>query len=89
MARQIFRQEAIDLMASPDRLDRPLDLVRPADRLLLAIGAAIILFALVWGVLASVPVEVKARGILISANGLSEISTQYEGRVAEVLVRPG
>lgn len=89
MARQIFRQEAIDSMASPDRLDQPLQLVRPANWIFLAIGGAVILFALVWGFTSRVPIEVQARGILISANGLFEISTQYEGRVEEILVAPG
>ncbi|MBC2777064.1 NHLP bacteriocin system secretion protein [Parasphingopyxis marina] len=89
MARQIFRQEAIDSMASPDRLDQPLQLVRPANWIFLAIVGAVILFALVWGFTARVPVQVEARGILISAEGLAEVSAQYEGRVEEILVSPG
>lgn len=89
MAREIFRKEAVDRMASPDRVDLPLQLVKPINWMFLAIGAAIILFALVWGCTTSVPMKVEVRGILIGANGLSEVSAQYGGRVEEVLVRPG
>lgn len=89
MARQIFRQEAIDEMASPDRLDQPLRLVRPANWIFLAIVGAVIVFALVWSLVARVPIEVPARGILISSGGLAEISVQYEGRVEDILVAPG
>lgn len=89
MARQIFRQEAIDRMASPDRLDEPLRLVKPANWLFLAVAGAIILFALIWGFTASVPIKVNAQGILIDSTGLSKVAVQYEGRVEEILVNPG
>lgn len=89
MGREIFRKEAIDRMASPDRVDQPLRLVKPINWMFLAVGAAIILFALVWGFTTSVPIKVEVRGILIGANGLSEVSAQYGGQVEEVLVQPG
>ena len=89
MARQIFRQEAIDRMASPDRLDEPLRLVKPANWLFLAAAALVVLFALIWGFTASVPIKVNAQGIMIDAAGLSEVTAQYQGRVDEILVSPG
>lgn len=89
MERQIFRQKAIDEMASPDRLDQPLHLVRPADWIFIAVIAATIVFACVWGLITRVPIEVPARGILISSGGLSEISVQYPGRLEEMLVQSG
>ena len=89
MARQIFRQEAIDRMASPDRLDEPLRLVKPANWLFLAAATLVVLFALIWGFTASVPIKVNAQGIMIDAAGLSEVTAQYQGRVDEILVSPG
>lgn len=76
-------------MASPDRLDQPLKLVRPANWIFLAVVGAVLLFALVWGLVARTPIEVPARGILVSTGGLAEISVEYNGRVEELLVRPG
>ncbi len=89
MARQIFRQEAIDRMASPDRLDQPLYLVKPANWLFLIVTAVVILFALIWGFVASVPIKVNAQGIMIDSAGLSEVAVQYQGRVDAILVQPG
>lgn len=89
MARQIFRQEAIDRMASPDRLDQPIYLVKPANWLFLIVTAVIILFALIWGFVASVPIKVNAQGIMIDSAGLSEVAVQYQGRVDAILVQPG
>lgn len=89
MAGEIFRREAIESMASPDRLDQPLKLVRPANWLFLAVGAAVILFALVWGLVARVPVQASGQGILIGSDGIAEIASQYEGRVIELAVAPG
>ncbi|WP_108812242.1 NHLP bacteriocin system secretion protein [Sphingorhabdus sp. Alg231-15] len=89
MARQIFRQEAIDRMASPDRLDQPLRLVKPTNWLFLIVTAVIILFAVIWGFVASVPIKVNAQGIMIDSAGLSEVAVQYQGRVDAILVEPG
>ncbi len=76
-------------MASPDRLDQPLRLVRPANWLFLVVAAVIVLFALIWGFTTSVPIKVNAQGIMIDSAGLSEVTVQYEGRVEEILVKPG
>ncbi|MCB2065369.1 MAG: NHLP bacteriocin system secretion protein [Erythrobacter sp.] len=89
MARDIFRREAMEAMASPDRLDQPLRLVRPAMWLFLGLGGAVILFALVWGLIVRVPIETQAQGILIDSAGIAEVSSQYEGRVVELAVAPG
>ena len=79
----------MDRMASPDRLDQPLRLVKPANWLFLAVAGAIVLFALIWGFTTSVPIKVNAQGIMIDSAGLSEVAVQYEGRVDEILVKPG
>lgn len=89
MAKQIFRQEAMDRMASPDRLDQPVQLVRNKQWLLLGCFAAVVLFVLIWSFFASLPIKVSGRGILIDPAGLSEITIASNGRVNEILVTPG
>lgn len=89
MTKQIFRQEAMDRMASPDRLDQPIQLVRNKQWLLLVCFATVVLFLLIWSFFVSLPIKVAGRGILIDPAGLSEISIAYDGRVGQLLVSPG
>lgn len=79
----------MDRMASPDRLDQPLRLVKPANWLFLIVAAVVVLFVMIWGFTTSVPIKVNAQGIMIDSAGLSEVAVQYEGRVEEVLVKTG
>ena len=62
MAESIYRQSALDRMASPERLDAPLKLVGRPSWLLLGAFAVAILFGLGWAALTQAPVKVGARG---------------------------
>ncbi|NEX19727.1 NHLP bacteriocin system secretion protein [Thiorhodococcus mannitoliphagus] len=87
--RQIFRQAALDRLASSEHLDQPMRLVGGAGWLvLLALGVAI-LGAILWSATATAPVKVKARGILIAAGGLDQIVASVPGRLLTLDIRPG
>lgn len=89
MTETIFRQSALDRMASPERLDAPLRLVgRPSWLLLGAIAFAIVA-GLVWAIATSAPVKVSARGLLIDRTGLAEITAADAGRIERLMVAPG
>ncbi len=89
MARQIFRQEALDRLASPEFLDRPVRIVGSAAWLgLLGLVVALSAAAL-WGVVAKAPIKVTGQGIIIRQGGLSEITASEKGRIKELLLRPG
>lgn len=89
MSESIFRQSALERMASPERLDAPLKLVGRPSWLLLAAFAVAILFGLGWAALTQVPVKVSARGILIDRTGLAEIVASDAGRIERLMVAPG
>ncbi|MFK7857074.1 MAG: NHLP bacteriocin system secretion protein [Granulosicoccus sp.] len=89
MARDIFRKDVLDRMASPDRLDHSVRLVRSAQWLFLLCLAAILMFALAWSILANLPVKVATRGVLVDPTGLSEITVAYDGRVDTLNVDVG
>ena len=89
MTETIFRQSALDRMASPERLDAPLKLVGRPSWLLLGAFAIAIVAALVWAIATSAPVKVSARGLIIDRTGLAEITAADTGRIERLLVAPG
>lgn len=89
MSDSIFRQSALDQLASPERLDAPLALVGRASWLLLGAVAAGLVGALIWAVLTTSPVKVSGAGVLIGERGLSEVAGDEGGLVRRVLVTSG
>jgi HlyD family secretion protein len=89
VAESIYRQQALDRLASPERLDAPPQLVgRPAWLLLGALAVAIA-GALVWAMLTQAPVKVGASGILINPSGFAEVVASEDGRIASLMVSAG
>jgi len=87
--KQIFRQAALDRLASPEQVDRPLRVVGGTGWLALAMLLLGLAGFLVWVVSASAPVKVQARGIMIAAGGLEQIIANTQGRLKSVEIRRG
>lgn len=67
MAENLFRKEAISRLRSPEQLDVLLQLTRPWSWAALSILGAVLVIALVWGLLGSVPVQVQGMGVFLPA----------------------
>jgi HlyD family secretion protein len=85
----IFRQVSLDRLSSPEQLDQLVQVVRPRLWLFWAPLAFILLGALAWGFLGTVPATVTGRAILLQQGGLAEVSAAAPGRVTELLVTIG
>ncbi len=89
-ARQVFRQAALDRLASPEQLDELIPVV-DARGWIAALGIGVLTAAIIaWGFLGSIPTEVLARGILVTQGGrvVSALSPT-SGVVASLTVKPG
>jgi len=86
---KIFRKVALERLSSPEQLDQLMQVTRPQGWLALAALLALILAALAWGVLGSIPTEALGQGILLRQGGVSELVAAGSGQVEEVLVRVG
>ena len=76
-------------MRSPDRLDA-LPAVGQPRRLLFALAMAILaITALGWALFGVVETRVNGRCIIISPNGVSEVTSGAEGRVSQLRVKVG
>lgn len=89
MSRQIFRQAALDRLASPEQLDRPSRLVRPRGWIAFGVLAAAILGASGWAVLSRAPIKVAAAGIVFDTGQLIDVSSATPGRIMRLNVEVG
>ncbi len=86
---QLFRQEAVDKMSTPDQLDTMLTVTNSRSWLgLVAMGLIVAVF-LIWGFTGTVNTEVSGEGILLKPGGISRVVSPIEGQVQAVKVVPG
>ncbi len=91
MAQQskIFRKVALERLSSPEQLDQLMQVTNPRGWLALAAFWLLIMVALGWGMLGSVPTNAFGEGILIRQGGVSDVVSAGSGQVEEVLVGVG
>lgn len=85
----VFRKVSLDRLSSPEQLDR-LMRVTDARGWIALLGAGLVLLtAMVWGVIGSIPQNVSGVGILIKSGGVFEVAPLAGGRVLDVAVNVG
>jgi hypothetical protein len=89
MPRQIFRQEALDRLSSPEQLDQLMPVTSPRSWVALAGVGLLLLMALAWGWLGTIPNTVEAKGILARRGGVKPLTAPEAGVVARVAVSSG
>lgn len=89
MARKIFRQAALERMASPERLDRPVRLVGASGWLVLVCLVSLISAGVVWAAVTMAPIKVRGQGILIDEAGLVELVSEQGGLLQSIDIAPG
>jgi len=86
---QTFRAEAVESATSVTVVEDALEVVPPPLMVLWWVLAALVVGLLAWSATTNVPVKIGGQGILLSAGGLTDIVSDTEGRVVELLVAPG
>ncbi len=86
---KIFRQEAIDRLSSPERLDELLRITSPRSWIWLLALAILITTVLVWGVYGTIPTKVNGIGIFIDPGGLHPVVSLGSGRLRSIRVKVG
>jgi len=89
MAKQLFRKVAIERQSSPEQLDLLMQVASPKGWVsLLAVGG-LLLCAVVWGFLGTIPVKVTGQGMLMRTGGVYEIVSGSAGEVKGLYFEPG
>ncbi len=88
-AKELFTDEALEELTSPEQLDQLLKVTQPSGWLALCAIGFLLLSILVWGFLGSIPTKLNGRGILVRPGGVSSVVALANGTVESIMVRPG
>ncbi len=86
---RIFRPSALARQASPEGLDTLMEVTTVSGWIALGGLAAVVLAALVWGILGRVPQVVQGQGIMVRQGGVYRIQASGSGQIDSVLVEAG
>ncbi|MDJ1174364.1 NHLP bacteriocin system secretion protein [Roseofilum capinflatum] len=85
----IFRQESLDQLSSPERLDQLMQVVSPKDWLPLTVLGSLVFIGLVWSVFGRIPITVQGKGILIDPRRIVDFQSPISGQLESLHVEPG
>ena len=88
--KNLFRQEALGRMSTPDELDQRLAVASPVGWSVVVTLMIVIVAILIWGVFGSIPTHVQATGILkLRGGGVRQVVARGDSQVRELLVATG
>ena len=87
--KQIFSQEALDKMRSPEKLDTVFSITTPMGWMGLISVAVMLLAVVIWSIFGSFTVKTNGMGLIMDSSGVARISALSGGTMDEVYVRPG
>ena len=86
---QIFSQEALDKLRSPEKLDTMLPITTPVSWMAL-IAILVLLFAVVlWSIYGAFTVKAEGMGLIMDSAGLMNVTHTSTGKIGKLYVRPG
>ncbi|MEM7756780.1 MAG: NHLP bacteriocin system secretion protein [Cyanobacteria bacterium P01_A01_bin.40] len=87
--KQIFREESLERLSSPERLDQLMQIVGRRDWLPLSTLGALVVAAIIWSIFGKIPVNVTSKGLLILPRRVVNIQSPVEGQLKQLEVKPG
>ena len=81
---RLFRKSALDALSTPEKLDQPIELIRPSGWLLLTSFTLFVVYILLWSIFGRIPVRLEGRGVLISPNTVFRLQSEKEGRLISI-----
>jgi HlyD family secretion protein len=85
----LFRKEALERIASPERLDQLVQVVSPQRWLsLIALGSLVVAGA-AWSVVGRIPITVTGRGVMVYPSKVATVQAQSAGRILILNVKAG
>lgn len=81
------QKPSLESVASPERLDQLMRIVKPKDFIPIATMGGLTLTALIWSVVGRIPVTVNGLGVLISPQPVVELQSPVAGQLKSLLVK--
>lgn len=85
----LFRQESLERLSSPERLDQLMKVVSPKDWLPLATLGSLVGIAFVWSIVGRIPITASGQGVLIYPRQVVAVQSASSGQIKELNVRVG
>ena len=85
----IYRKSALEKMSSPEQLDKAIVIVSPSFWLAMLGAAVIILAALLWSIIGTLPLNVSANGIFMNRSGIHSVYSEMAGTVETIEIDTG
>jgi len=86
---RLFRQRALDRLATPDELDDLLQVVHLKAWIPLVTLAGLCVAALVWSIAGRIPVTVDGKGVLINPGNVKGLQSETSGQLVELHLHVG
>lgn len=85
----IFRQESLEKLSSPERLDQLMQIVKPFDWLAIGTCGTLVLTAVIWSVVGRIPMTVDGRGIVTQPRQVLDFQSTVSGQLQSLNVKSG
>ncbi len=86
---QLFRQEALERLSSPERLDQLMQVVSPKVWLPVTALGFMLIIGLIWSILGRIPVNVTSQGLLLNPGDVRELQSSSSGQIVTLNIKPG
>jgi HlyD family secretion protein len=87
--KKLFREEALERLSSPERLDRLMNVVDARAWLPLASLGSLVAVAALWSVFGRLTLTVTGQGVLIYPQGVVQLQAPSEGTITKLKVKAG
>ena len=85
----LFRQESLERLSSPERLDQLMQVVSPKSWLPLSTLGSLVFVAIVWSIYGRIPITVEGRGVLIYPRKVLALQSKTPGQLLSLNVKVG
>ena len=86
---QIFRRVSLERLSTPEQLDHLMQVTTPKGWYALWTLCGILLIALVWSVVGSLPTDISGPALIMPPRGVDDVYAPAAGVIREVLVKEG
>ena len=89
MSQGLFREVSLEKLSSPEQLDELIKVTSPRAWFALIAMGCILISAIVWGFLGSIPTKITGHGILLNNGGVTSVQHHTSGQVIDVRFKLG
>jgi HlyD family secretion protein len=87
--KSIFRQDALDRLSSPERLDQLMQVIKPTDWIALMALAGLSACGIIWSITGRIPVTAEGRGVFIQPRQVIDLQSTTAGQLKTLDISSG